>query len=137
MMVHPGLNDHLRIFKFINEGLLSSLLEKQQHVKFSLSNAALGFDYKLLINMLMKELYIAVWYFYIPNQITLEEDCQVVCAPFANTKSECLTKTIDGELIDISRLEMNEMSGTKSSKSKQVRLMFHQFHVHSKIGQQL
>ena len=54
MMVHPGLNDHLRIRKFIHKGLLSSLSKKQQNGKFSMNNAALGFDYKLFINMLMK-----------------------------------------------------------------------------------
>ena len=74
---------------------------------------------KLSINMLMKQLYIAVRYFYVLNQITLEEDCQAIYAPSANTKREYITKTIDGELIDISKLEMN---GTKSIVSKQVRL---------------
>ena len=46
--------------------------------KNSLNNAALGFDYKLSSNMLMKQLYIAVRKFYVFNQITLEEDCQVI-----------------------------------------------------------
>ena len=64
-----------------------------------MNNVALGFDYKLSINMLMKQLYIAVQYFYILSQITLEEHCHVVYASSANTKSECLTKIIDGELI--------------------------------------
>ena len=95
MVVQTRLDDHLRIRKFIYKGLLSSLLKKQQNRKVSLNNAALGFDYKLLINMLMKQLYIAVWYFYVLNRITLEEDCQVVYAPPANIKNECLTKTID------------------------------------------
>ena len=45
----------------------------------------------------------------------LEEDCHVVYAPSANTKSECLTKTVDEEeLINISKLEMNDMNSTKS-----------------------
>ena len=122
MVVHPGLDDYLRIHKFIHKGLLSSLSKKQQNGKVSLNNAALGFDYKLSINMLMKQLYIAVRYFYVLNRITPEEDCHVVYAPFANTKSECLTKTIDGELINISKLEMNKMNSTKSIVLKQVRL---------------
>ena len=122
MVAHPGLNDHLHIRKFIHKGLLSSLSKKQQNGKVSMNNAALGFDYKLSINMLMKQLYIAVQYFYVLNQITLEEDCHVVYAPSANTKSECLTKTIDGELIDISKLEMNKMNSTKSIVSKRARL---------------
>ena len=87
-----------------------------------MNNAALGFDYKLSINMLMKQLYIAVQYFYVLNQITLEDDCHVVYAPSTNTKSEYLTKTIDEELIDINKLEMNKMNSTKSIVSKQVRL---------------
>jgi len=32
MVVNPGSDDHLRICKFIHEGLLSSLSRKQQHV---------------------------------------------------------------------------------------------------------
>ena len=67
MVVHPGSDNQLRIRKFIHEGLLSSLSKKQQHGKVSLNNVALGFDHKLLINMLMKQLYIAVRYFYITN----------------------------------------------------------------------
>ena len=62
MVVHPGSNDHLRIRKFIHEGLLSSLLKKQKNGKVLLNNAALGFDYKLSIDMLMKQLYNAVQY---------------------------------------------------------------------------
>ena len=120
--MHPELDDHLRIHTFKHEGLLCSLLKKQQNGKFSLNNAALGFDYKLLVNMLMNQLYIAVLYVYVLNQITLEEDCHLVYAPSANTKSECWTKTIDGKLINISKLEMNEMNSTKSIVSKRVRL---------------
>ena len=90
--------------------------------KKSMNNAALSFDYKLSINMLMKQLYIAMWYFYDLNRITLEDDCHVVYAASANTKNEYLTKTIDGEPININKLEMNEMNSTKSIISKRVRL---------------
>ena len=107
MVVHPELDDHLLICKFIHKDLLSSLLKKQQYGKVSLNNAALGFDHKLLIDMLMKKICIAVRYFYILNQITLEEDCQAIYASSTNTKSEYLTKTIDGELIEVG----NERNG--------------------------
>ena len=60
MVVFPGLDDHLHIYQFIHKGLLSSLSKKQQNRKVSMNNAALGFDYKLSINMLMKQLNIAV-----------------------------------------------------------------------------
>ena len=67
MIVHPGSDDHLPIRKFIYKGLLSSLLKEQQHGKVSLNNVVLGIDYKLLINMLMKQFYIAVgYYMYLP-----------------------------------------------------------------------
>ena len=122
MVVHPGPNDHLCIRKFIHEGLLSALSKKEQNGKVSMNNAALGFDYKLLTNMLMKQLYNVVQYFYVLNQITLKEDCQVVYAPSTNTKSEYLTKTIDEELIDINKFEMNKMNSTKRIVSKQVIL---------------
>ena len=122
MVVYSESDDHLCIHKFIHKGLLSSLSKKQQHEKVLLNNVDLGFDYKLSINMLMKQLYIAVRYFYVLNWITLEEDCQAMYAPSTNTKSEYLTKTIDAELIDISSSEMNEMNSTKSIVSKLVRL---------------
>ena len=51
-----------------------------------MNNAALGFYYKLSINILMEQLYIDVRYFYGLNQITLEEDRHVVYAPSANKK---------------------------------------------------
>ena len=60
MVVNTGSNNHLRIRKFIHQGLLSSLSKRQQNGKVSMNNAVLGFDYKLSINMLMKQLYIAV-----------------------------------------------------------------------------
>ena len=112
----------LDVVECLTHRLLSLLLKKQQHGKVLLNNVAQGFGYKLLINMLMKQLYIAVQYFYILNQITLEEDYQVIYTPTTTTKSEYLIKTIDGELIDINKLEMNKMNSTKSIVSKQVRL---------------
>ena len=90
--------------------------------KVSLNNVVLGIDYKLTINMLMKHLYFAVRYFYIINQLTLEVDYQAIYTPTETTQSNCLTKTIDGELIDINKLELNEMNSTKSIVSKQARL---------------
>ena len=74
MVVHPGSDNHLYIWKFVHKALLSSLSKKQQNGKVLLNNVALGFNYKLSIHMLMKQLYIAVRYFYIPNQLTLEEN---------------------------------------------------------------
>ena len=59
-VVHPESNDHLRIHKFIHKGLLSSMSKKQQNGRVLMNNVALGLDYKLSINMLMKQLYIAV-----------------------------------------------------------------------------
>ena len=96
MAVHPGLDDHLCIHKFIHKGLSSSLPKKQKNEKVSMNNAALGFDYKLSINTLMKQLYIVVQYFNGLNQSTLKEDCHVVYVPSVNTKSEYLTKIIEG-----------------------------------------
>ena len=61
-------------------------------------------------------------YFYITNRLTLEEDYKAIYTPTTNTKSNYLTKTIDWELIDINKLEMNKMNSIKSVISKQVRL---------------
>ena len=52
MVVNLGSNDHLRIRKFVHEGLLSSLWKKQQNRKVSMNNAALGFDYMLSIKII-------------------------------------------------------------------------------------
>ena len=60
MVVHLESDDHLRIHKFIYKGLLSPLSKKQQHGKVLMNNVALGFDYKLSINMLIKQLYITI-----------------------------------------------------------------------------
>ena len=107
------------IYKFIQECLVSSLLKKQQDGKVSLNNVVLEIDYKLLINMLIKQLYIAVQNFYIINRITLEEeDYQAIYTTTVTTKSDYLTKTIDGELIDINKLKMNKMNRTQSIVSK-------------------
>ena len=83
-----------------------------------MNNIALGLDYKLLINMSMKQLYIVVRYFYITNRLTMEEDYQAIYTPTATTRSDYLTKTINGELIYINKLEMNKMNSTKSIVSK-------------------
>ena len=96
-------------------------MKKHENGKVSLNNTALGFEYTLSINMLIKQLYIAVRYVCVLNRITLEDDCHVVYAPSANTKNEYLTETIDGELININKLEMNKMNSTKSIVSKRVR----------------
>ena len=86
-----------------------------------MNNVSLGLDYKLPINMLMKQLDIAIRYFYITNRLTMEEDYQAIYPLTITTRSDYVTKTIDGELIDINQLEMNEMNSTKSIISKQVR----------------
>ena len=49
----------------------------------------------------------------------MEEDCQAIYPPTITTRSDYVTKTIDGELIDINNLEMNETNSTKSIVSKQ------------------
>ena len=87
-----------------------------------MNNVALGFDYTLSINMLIKQLYIGVQYFYVLNQITPENYYYDVYAPSANTQSEYLTKTNDEELININKLEMNKMNSTKSIVPKRIRL---------------
>ena len=74
MVVNRGSGDHLRIRKFVHNGLLSLISKKQQNGEVLLNNVALGLDYKLPLNMLMKQLYMAVQYFYIINRLTTEED---------------------------------------------------------------
>ena len=121
-VLHPGSDDHLCISKFIHAGLLSSSSKKQQNEKVSLNNAVLGLDYKLTINILTKKLYIAVQYFYIINRLISGKISRAIYTPTKTTKSNYFTKTIQGELININKLEFNKMNSTKSILSKQVRL---------------
>ena len=100
-MVNHGSDDHLRIRKFIHKGLLSSSLKKQQHGKVLLNNVEMGLDYKLPINLLMKQLYIVVRYFYITNRLTMEEDYQAIYPPTTTTRSDYITTTIDRDMIVI------------------------------------
>ena len=72
--------------------------------------------------MSMKQLYIAVQYFYITTWLTLEKISRAIYTPTETTKNDYLTKTIHGELIDINKLELNKMNSTKSIVSKRVRL---------------
>ena len=48
----------------------------------------------------------------------MEEDYQAIYPPITTTRSDYLTKTIDGELIDINQLEVNKMNSTKHIISK-------------------
>lgn len=121
MMVNHGSDDHLRIRKFIHDGLLSSISKEQPNGGVSLNNVSLELDYKLPINTLMKQLYIAVQYFYDTNWLTMEEDYQAIYSLTISKRSDYVTKTIDGELIDINQLEMNKMNSTKSIVSTQMR----------------
>ena len=72
--------------------------------------------------MLMKQLYIAVWYFYITNWPILGKIIRAIYTPTKITKNNYFTKTVQGELIDINKLELNKMNSTKSIISKQVGL---------------
>ena len=48
----------------------------------------------------------------------MKEDYQAIYPSTITTRSDYVTKTIDGELIDINQLEMNKMNSTKSIVSK-------------------
>ena len=64
--------------------------------------------------MLLQTITEKLLYSYILNRITLEEDYQAVYTPTTTTNSEYLTKTIDGERIDINKLGMNSIKSTVS-----------------------
>ena len=51
----------------------------------------------------------------------MEEDYQAIYSLTISKRSDYVTKTIDGELIDINQLEMNKMNSTKSIVSTQMR----------------
>ena len=60
MVTHPGSNDHLQIRNLIHENMLSLSSKKQRNGKVSLNNGIIGVDYKMIVNMLRKHLYITV-----------------------------------------------------------------------------
>ena len=70
----------------------------------------------------MKQLYIAVQYFYIINQLILGKISRTIYTPTKTTKSNYFIKIIQVELININKLKLNKMNNTKSIVSKQVKL---------------
>ena len=102
--------------------LVIFIIEEPTEWKISLNNAILEVDYILIINMLMKQLNIDVRYSYITNQLILGKISRVIYKSTKTTKSDYFDKTIQGELININKLELNEMNGTKSIISKRVKL---------------
>ena len=48
----------------------------------------------------------------------MEEDYQAIYPPTITTRTDYVTTTINGEIIDINKLEMNKTNSTKSIVSK-------------------
>jgi len=88
LVVHPGFKDHLQIRNLISGTMLSSSSKKQRNGKVSLKNGILGVDYNMMINMLMKHLYIAVRYFYITNRFISGDISRVIYKPTKTMKSD-------------------------------------------------
>ena len=118
MVVHPGSNNHLRIRNLIHGNMLSSSLKKQQNRKVLLNNGILGVDYKIMINMLMKQLYIAVRYFYITNRPISGDISRVIYKPTKTMKNDYFTQAIQGKLFNC---------GCTCSKNKLVNESINQF----------
>ena len=118
MVVYPGSNDHLQIRNLIHGNMVSSSSKKQQNGKVSLNNGILGVDYKMTINMLMKNLYIAVQYFYITNRLISGNISRVIYKPTKTMKSDYATQIIQGKLININKLELTKMNSFKSIGSE-------------------
>ena len=81
MVVHPESNNHLQIHNLIHGKMLSLSSKKQQNGKVPLNNGILWVDYKMMINMLMKYLYITAQYFYITNQLISGKISRVIYKP--------------------------------------------------------
>ena len=123
MVVHPGSNDHLRIHNSIQANMLSLSSKKQQNGKVSLNNDILWIDYKMIINILMKHLYITIQYVYITNRlISSKISSRVIYKPTKTVKSNYFIQTIQGKVTDINKLELTEINSIKSIWSKWVRL---------------
>ena len=67
MVEHQGSNDHLQMCNLIYRNILTSLSKKQRNGKASLQKGVLGVDHKMMLNILIKNLHIAVRFFYITN----------------------------------------------------------------------
>ena len=103
------------------QNMLSSSLKKERNGKISLNNDIFGVDYRMMINMLMKHLYIPVQYLYITNLLISEKISRVIYKPTKAVKSDYFTQTIQGKLININKLGLTKMNGIKSIGSKWVR----------------
>ena len=102
--------------------MLFSSSKKQRKGKVSLKNGLKGVDYKMTINMLMKNLYIVVRYFYITNRLISGDISRVIYKPTKTMKSNYFTQAIQGKLININKLELTKVNVIKSIRSKWVRL---------------
>ena len=78
MVVHPRSNDHLQIHNLIHGKMLSLSSKKQRNGKISLNNNILGADYNMIINVLVKYLYIDVGYLYITNRLISGDISRVI-----------------------------------------------------------
>ena len=94
--------------------MLSSSSKKQRNGNISLNNGILGVDYKMVINMLMKYLYIARQYLYITNRLISGKISRVIYKPTKTMKSDYFTQTIQGKLININKLELTKVNGIKN-----------------------
>ena len=122
MVVHQGSNDYLQIRKWIHGNMLSSSSKKQRNRKVSLNNGILRVVYKMTIKMLMKLLYISVWYFYITNRLISGDISRVIYKPSKSMKSDSFTQAVQGKLININKLELTKVNSIKSIGSKWVKL---------------
>jgi len=75
----------------------------------------------MMINMLMKHLYIAVRYFYITNRFISGDISRVIYKPTKTMKSDYFTQAIQGKIININKFELTKVNVIKSNGSKWVR----------------
>ena len=103
LSVYPETNNHIQMCNLVQGIMLSLSSKKEKSRKVSLKTGIIGIDDKMTINTLMKHLYIAVRYFYIPNRFISGDISRVIYKPTEAMKSNYFTQALQGKKSTLTR----------------------------------
>ena len=90
--------------------------------KVSLKTRLTEVDNKMTLDMLIKNFYIAVQYFYITNQLISGDISRVIYKPTEVMESDYFTQALKEKLFHINKMELMNVYFVKRIESKWVRL---------------
>ena len=74
----------------------------------------IGIDNKTTTNMLIKNLYLAVQYFYITNQLVSGDISRVIYKPTKTMKSNYFAQALQGKPFNINKMKLMKVNVIKS-----------------------